>query len=77
MALVTSDPELCGGTPCFAGTRVPVKYLFDWLRGGHTIGEVVENFPTVESWQAQAVVDEAQVEIIRNVKRESVWTGEV
>ena len=44
---VTQDPLLMSGTPCFAGTRVPVKSLFDYLEGGDTLTEFLEQFPTV------------------------------
>ena len=44
---VTQDPLLMSGTPCFAGTRGPVKSLFDYLEGGDTLTEFLEQFPTV------------------------------
>ena len=37
-----------GGTPVFAGTRVPVQTLFDYLEGGETIADFLEGFPTVK-----------------------------
>ncbi|MBS1704106.1 MAG: DUF433 domain-containing protein [Armatimonadetes bacterium] len=46
--LVIRDPEILGGTPVFAGTRVPVKNLFDYLVAGDTIDDFVDDFPTVE-----------------------------
>ena len=36
-AVVMIDPDILGGTPCFAGTRVPVKILFDYLEGGDNL----------------------------------------
>ncbi len=53
--LVTIDPELVSGTPVFAGTRVPVKSLFDWLET-ETLNEFLENFPSVQRVQAVAVL---------------------
>jgi len=44
------------GTPCFAGTRVPVKSLFDHLEGGYTIDYFLSQFPTVSREQVLAVL---------------------
>lgn len=44
------------GALCFAGTRVQVKSLFDYLRAGKPIGVFLEHFPTVERWQVEAVL---------------------
>ena len=46
------DPEILGGTPCFAGTRVPVKNLFDLLARGRTLDYFLEQFPAVTREQA-------------------------
>jgi uncharacterized protein (DUF433 family) len=56
MEPIKSDPEILGGTPCFSGTRVPVKTLFDHLQGGYTISYFLEDFPTVTRAQAEAVL---------------------
>lgn len=50
------DPEILGGTPVFAGTRVPVETLFDYLNGGDTIDEFLREFPSVRREQAVAVL---------------------
>ena len=50
------DPEIMSGAPCFAGTRVPVQNLFDYLSHGHPLDEFLEDFPTVTREQALAVV---------------------
>ena len=50
------DPEIMSGAPCFAGTRVPVQTLFDYLSHGHPLEEFLEDFPTVTREQALAVV---------------------
>lgn len=54
-----SNPEILGGTPVFVGTRVPVETLMEWLSGGYTLEEFLENFPTVAREQAVAFIDEA------------------
>ena len=54
------DPEIMGGTPCFAGTRVPVKNLFDYLAHGRTLDNFLDGFPTVTREQALAVLELAR-----------------
>jgi uncharacterized protein (DUF433 family) len=46
--LINIDPEIMGGTPVFAGTRVPVKALFDYLESGKTLDQFFEDFPSVK-----------------------------
>ena len=58
--LVTIDPEVVSGTPVFAGTRVPVKSLFDWLET-ETLDEFLENFPSVQRAQVLEVLGLASV----------------
>ena len=45
--VVHSDPEIVSGTPVFVGTRVPLQNLIDYLEGGETIDEFLDQFPTV------------------------------
>ena len=54
-----SDPEIVSGTPVFVGTRVPVQALLDYLEGGETIEEFLDDFPTVSREQAIAFIEEA------------------
>jgi uncharacterized protein (DUF433 family) len=58
-AVVTVDPEIMSGTPCFAGTRVPARTLLDYLEGGETLDEFLEQFPTVSRQQAVAFLEQA------------------
>jgi uncharacterized protein (DUF433 family) len=46
-SVVWVDPERLSGVPCFAGTRVPVKNLFDYIEGGDTIDDFLQGFPNV------------------------------
>lgn len=55
--LIESDPEKLGGTPVFTGTRVPVKNLFDYLKGGDSLDVFLDDFPTVTREQAQGVLE--------------------
>jgi uncharacterized protein (DUF433 family) len=57
---VTINPNITHGTPCFAGTRVAVQTLFDWLEEGQTINYFLEQFPTVSREQVLAVLDGAK-----------------
>lgn len=59
-SVIVSDPEILGGTPCFRGTRVPVDSLIDYLEGGETLDEFLENFPTVSREAAVAALEEAK-----------------
>ena len=56
MDVVTSDPEIMGGTPCFAGTRVPARSLLDYLEDGVTVDEYLCDFPGVKKDQALALL---------------------
>ena len=58
--IVVSDPEVMGGTPCFAGTRVPIQTFIEYLEGGDTIDDFLEGFPTVTREQVIAFLEEAK-----------------
>ena len=57
--LITIDPDVLGGQPVFAGTRVPIESLFDHLEAGVPLDEFLEDFPTVTKGQAVALLDAA------------------
>ena len=61
--VVTADKDILGGTPCFSGTRVPVKSLFDFLEGGYTVDYFLAQFPTVKRDQVSAVLESAREKI--------------
>ena len=56
--IVHRDPEILGGAPVFAGTRVPVKALIDYIEGGHTLDDFLDDFPSVTRAQAVAVLEQ-------------------
>ena len=58
-SVIHSDPELLGGAPVFAGTRVPVQSLFDHLEAGDSIGDFLGGFPNVRRGQVIAVLEES------------------
>ncbi|HEY4612672.1 MAG TPA: DUF433 domain-containing protein [Bacteroidota bacterium] len=51
-SVIHTDPEILGGTPVFRGTRVPIQNLFDYLEGGETLDEFLDDFPSVTREQA-------------------------
>jgi len=65
--IITSSPDVMGGTPVFAGTRVPVQTLLDYLKAGETIDDFLEGFPTVTRNQVIAFLEEAEEQIIKMV----------
>ncbi|HZM06484.1 MAG TPA: DUF433 domain-containing protein [Candidatus Saccharimonadales bacterium] len=59
-ALVGIDREIMSGAPVFAGTRVPVQTLFDYLEGGDDLEEFLEDFPSVSREHALRVLEAAK-----------------
>ena len=62
--LITVDPEIHSGTPVFAGTRVPLKTLFDHLEGGDSLDVFLDDFPSVSRELAVAVLEEARAGLV-------------
>ena len=58
--LITTSPDRLGGTPVFAGTRVPVQSLIDYLEAGDSLDEFLEQFPSVTRDHAVAVLELAK-----------------
>jgi len=58
-SLVHSDPDILRGTPVFVGTRVPLQALIDYLEGGHSLEEFLDDFPTVSREAAVAALEQA------------------
>lgn len=67
--LVVSNPEIMSGAPCFRGTRVPVALLFENLRAGLTVDEVLDSFPTLDREDVLAVLALAGVEAERHAAK--------
>ena len=63
-AIVVVDPEILSGTPCFDGTRVPVRNLLDYLEGGETLDAFLEQFSTVSRQQAVAFLEQASARLL-------------
>jgi uncharacterized protein (DUF433 family) len=62
--LIERNPEKMSGTPVFPGTRVPIKHLFDYLEGGDSLEEFLDQFPTVSREQAVAVLTASRNSIL-------------
>ena len=57
---IQTDPDVQGGTPCFAGTRVPVKSLFDYLAHDRSLEYFLQQFPSIRREQAMSVLEHAE-----------------
>lgn len=57
-AIITVNPKIMHGTPCFAGTRVTVQTLFDHLENGYSVDEFLEQFPTVRREQVVGLLEQ-------------------
>ena len=66
--LVHSDPQILSGTPVFAGTRVPVQSLFDYIEGGDTLDEFLRQFPSIKRDQALAVLEFARDTLLTSAR---------
>lgn len=65
--IVWINPQRMSGAPCFAGTRVPIKNLFDYLVGGEPLHEFLEGFPGVTREQAVAVIELAAKGLLQSL----------
>ena len=64
---ISVDADVLGGTPCFTGTRVPVRNLFDYLEDGSSIDEFLEAFPSVSRGQVIGILADAAHRIVESV----------
>ncbi|MBK9949547.1 MAG: DUF433 domain-containing protein [Nitrospira sp.] len=62
--LITSSPDVLGGTPVFTGTRVPAQTLIEYLEGGETIDDFLQGFPTVSRDQVISFLEEAKTRML-------------
>lgn len=59
-SVIVQDPEILSGEPVFRGTRVPFQALLDYLEGGETLDDFLEQFPGVSRSDAIAALEEAK-----------------
>jgi len=67
--VVTASPDVLGGTPVFAGTRVPVRTFFEYLESGESIDSFLDGFPSVKRQQVLELLAEAQSKSVRPENR--------
>ncbi|HEY2499064.1 MAG TPA: DUF433 domain-containing protein [Candidatus Angelobacter sp.] len=64
---VSANPEVLGGTPVFAGTRVPVQTFIEYIKAGDSIETFLEGFPSVKREQLLAFLDETRDLVLASV----------
>jgi uncharacterized protein (DUF433 family) len=57
------SPEIMSGTPVFAGTRVPIQTLLDYLKAGESIDDFLDGFPSVSREQVITLLDEIEKQV--------------
>ncbi len=65
-ALIDRNPEILGGIPVFAGTRVPVRVLLEHLEADDRLDDFLDDFPSVSREHAIAVLESAVAELVGN-----------
>jgi uncharacterized protein (DUF433 family) len=66
--VVVKDENILGGEPVFRGTRVPFKILIDYLEGGDTLDQFLEQYPSVSRELAIAAIEEARSSLVSQLK---------
>jgi uncharacterized protein (DUF433 family) len=67
-SIIVRNPEILSGEPVFRGTRVPFKSLTDYLEHGRTLGEFLDDFPSVTREAAVAAIEEAKSSLFAILK---------
>jgi uncharacterized protein (DUF433 family) len=65
--VIAIDPEVLGGTPVFRGTRVPFQALLDYLEGGQTLLDFLDDFPTVSRDAAVAALEQGKLLLVKQL----------
>jgi uncharacterized protein (DUF433 family) len=65
--IIAIDPEVMGGTPVFRGTRVPFQALLDYLEGGQTLLDFLDDFPTVSRESAVAALEQGKLLLVNQL----------
>ena len=68
-SVIVQNPEVLGGEPVFRGTRVPFQALLDYLEGGDTLDEFLEQFPGVSRKDAVAALEEDKALVLARFGR--------
>ena len=67
-SVLVKNPEILGGVPVFAHTRVPFQAFLDYLEGGQTLDEFLSDFPTVTREAAIAALEEAKALVVAHLE---------
>lgn len=62
--VISCSPEVMGGSPVFAGSRVPVQTLLDYIEAGESIDEFLAGFPSVSREQVIAFLEQAKDQLV-------------
>lgn len=65
---IVRDPNVLGGEPVFRGTRVPFKALIDYLEGGETLDQFLDQYPSVSRKLAVAALEEARTSLAAHLR---------
>jgi len=68
-SVIVRDPDILSGQPVFRGTRVPFQALLDYLEGGDTLDEFLEQYPGVTRQQAIAALEEAKALVLARFEK--------
>jgi uncharacterized protein (DUF433 family) len=68
-SVIVQDPDILSGEPVFRGTRVPFQALLDYLEGGETLDQFLEQFPGVSRKDAVAALEEAKALVLARFGR--------
>lgn len=66
--VIIKDSDILGGEPVFRGTRVPFKVLLDYLEGGDTLDQFLEQYPSVSRELAVAALEEARLSLVAQLR---------
>jgi uncharacterized protein (DUF433 family) len=66
--VIIKDSNILGGEPVFRGTRVPFKILMEYLEGGDTLDQFLEQYPSVNRELAIAAIEEARLSLVAQLK---------
>jgi uncharacterized protein (DUF433 family) len=67
-SIIIRDPNILGGEPVFRGTRVPFKILIEYLEGGETLDQFLDQYPSVSRELAIAAIEEARSSLVSHLK---------
>jgi uncharacterized protein (DUF433 family) len=82
LARISIDPNICFGKPCIKGHRIWVSLILDFLAGGMTIAEILEQYPGLEEADIYACIAygaemarERYIEIPQEAKGDEIQAG--